>query len=240
MSKIKWWDEYEIKARYIPTFIAFVPLVHFLILLLGESFWKDLTENISWMLVIANFSLSLILMLAFVQLQCGFAKHWIEESVFGKGGERFPTTDMLLYKGGLISFERKEQLRARITLEFECVLSTKNEENNNPLNARLQAREAVSFVRAAVGKGIMTLQYNIRYGFFRNIIGGVIWGSIGSFGCAIIYGIGNKWGPMSFFIVFLVVYLTIYFLKKVVLEKFAFTYADTLYNEFLNKYKGNK
>lgn len=36
MSDIKWWDEYEIKARYIPTFLSVVPMVHFLILFLGD------------------------------------------------------------------------------------------------------------------------------------------------------------------------------------------------------------
>ena len=40
-------------------------------------------------------------------------KHWIEVSVFGKNGERFPTTDMLLFSGGIISREKKEQIRTQ-------------------------------------------------------------------------------------------------------------------------------
>jgi hypothetical protein len=111
LSEVKSWDEYEIKARYIPTLLSVIPLVHFLILFIGGAFWKELIGNIGWMLVVANLSLSLIIMLALVQVQCSFAKHFIEESIFGKGGERFPSTDMLLYDGGLISIERKELVR---------------------------------------------------------------------------------------------------------------------------------
>jgi len=234
MNKTKFWDEYEIKARFIPTFLSVAPLVHFLILFLGEAFWKELIGNIGWMLIVADLSLSLIVMLALVQVQCGFAKHWVEESVFGKGGVRFPTTDMLLYNGGLISFERKEQIRNRITEQFSVKLSSRDEEKNKPDNARLQAREAVGHVRSTVGKGAMTFQYNIRYGFFRNLFGGVIWGAVGSLGCSVIYGINNNWKIMSLFIVFFVIYLIMFFFKKMLLEKFAFTYADTLFNEFLN------
>ncbi|MFZ4438866.1 MAG: Mov34/MPN/PAD-1 family protein [Syntrophales bacterium] len=59
MSNPKSWDEYEIKARYIPCFIAAIPPVHFLIQLLGPSFWETIIRNVGWMLV-ANISLSLV------------------------------------------------------------------------------------------------------------------------------------------------------------------------------------
>ena len=239
MKKIKWWDEYEIKARYIPTFLSSIPLVQFLLLFLGKSFWSDLSGNIGWMLV-ANIGLSLIVMLALVQIQCGFAKHWIEEPVFGKGSINFPTTNMLLLNTTLISTERKEQIRNKISKLFGCTFSTIDEESNNPANARLQARDAVNSVRTAVSKGNMTLQYNIRYGFFRNFIGGVIWSGVGSLGCSIIYGIDNDWKPMILFIVLLIVHILTFVLKKPILDKFSFTYADYLFNDFLDYHKGAK
>ena len=82
MDKIKWWDEYEIRARYIPTFLAVIPIVHFAILFFGGAFWDDLIKSISWMLIISNLSLSIIVMLALVQLQCSLGKIWIEDVVF--------------------------------------------------------------------------------------------------------------------------------------------------------------
>lgn len=232
MNKIKWWDEYEIKARYIPTFLSVIPIVHLSILFLGGAFWIELVKSISWMLIITNLSLSFILMIALVQFQSSLGKIWIEESIFGKGGEQFPTTNILLYGGGIVSKERKEQLRNKISDTYGCIFSSENEEKNNPSNARLQAREAVGYVRKKVGHGIMTIQYNIRYGFFRNLIAGSIWAIIGSFGCSIMYFIEGNWKPLILFIIYTLIFLTLYIFKKTILEKLAFSYADALFNEF--------
>lgn len=238
MKKTKSWDEYEIKARYVPTFLSTIPIVHFAIIFLGRTFWSELADNISWMLVVANISLSLIVMLALVQIQSGLGKSWIEESVFGKGGVNFPTTNMLLYSGGLISKQRKEQLR-RIISEFSgSTFSTEDEEQDDPLNARLQAREAVGYVRTKVGHGVMTIKYNIRYGFFRNLIAGVGWATAGSLGCSIWYCLGSDWKPMILFIVYFLIFITLYLLKRQILEKLAFSYADALFTEFSSRIKG--
>lgn len=234
MSLPKLWDEYEVKARYIPCFISVVPLVHFLIQLLGSSFWETIAGNIGWMLV-TNLSFSLIFMLALIQLQCGIAKHWIEESVFGKGGERFPTTDMLLLNEGYLSGEFKTRIREQISKMFAVNFLSIDLEKENLVEARLIAREAVGFVRRYVGKGVMTHQYNIRYGFMRNLIGGFIWVITGSLGCIVIYGINKNWAALSFFSVIALGFLILFSLKKPILNKLAFAYADTLFNEFLNK-----
>lgn len=234
VDKIKWWDEYEIKARYIPTFLSVIPIVHFSIVFFGGAFWNELFNSISWMLVIANISLSLIVMLALVQIQCSLGKIWIEESVFGKGGKRFPTTDMLLYNGGLISRQRKEQLRCRISDISGCVFSNEEEERADPSNARFQAREAVGHVRRKVGHGVMTIQYNIRYGFFRNLIAGMPWATIGGIGCSLMYFLENRWKPMSLFLAYILIFLALYLFKRAIIERLAYSYADTLFNEYYN------
>lgn len=234
MDKIKWWDEYEIKARYIPTFLSVIPIVHFSIVFFGGAFWSELFRSISWMLVIANISVSLIVMLALVQFQCSLGKVWIEEALFGKGGERFPTTDMLLYCGGLISKQRKEQLRCRISDVSGCSFSNEEEERADPSNARLQAREAVGHVRRKVGHGIMTIQYNIRYGFFRNLIAGIPWAIIGGIGCSLMYLRENRWKPMCLFLAYTLIFFALYLFRKAILERLAYSYADTLFNEYSN------
>ncbi|HML31957.1 hypothetical protein [Sporomusa sphaeroides] len=234
---MKPWDEYEIKARYIPTFLSVVPLVQLLLLIIDKTFWLELISNISWMLI-ANVSLSFIIMLSLVQIQCSLGKGWIEESVFGKGGERFPTTNMLLYAGGLISNEGKERIRQKISNLSGCTFSSQLEEKKDPANARLQAREASGFVRALVGQGRMTIQYNIRYGFFRNLIAGIIWSSIGSIGCSVFYAINGNLKLAISFTIYFIIYLMMFIFKRTILENLAFLYADTLYNEFLYQNKG--
>ena len=237
MSLAASFDEYEIKARYIPVFISFVPLVHALILFVGDSFFGKLMSDMKWMLF-SNVSVTLIITLAFLQIQCILGKHWIEESVFGKGGENFPTTDSLLYNGNLISQERKEQIRRKISGKFGCKFTSKEEENANLQNARLQAREAVNFVRGDVGNGSKTLGYNIRYGFVRNFIAGIIWAGIGSLLCFAYYSYYEKWANATFFIMYFVIYLFVFLYKKRILNKLAYSYADSLFNDFLNMREG--
>jgi hypothetical protein len=109
MSMPRAWDEYEIKARYIPCFLAAVLPVHFGIQFFGNAFWETIAKNIGW-LVVTNFSLSLLVTLALIQFQCGIAKHWIEEGIFGKGGINFPTTTLLLFRDPFLSRNMKVAL----------------------------------------------------------------------------------------------------------------------------------
>jgi hypothetical protein len=236
--KPKVWDEYEIKARYIPTFLSIIPLTHFLITYLGEKFFEVIIENITWMLIIQDFGLSLILMLSFVQVQCFISKYWIEESIFGKGGKNFPTTEILLFSNNLISLERKKAIREKIEMNFKIKLPDSDYEVSDQNESRLRIRESISHVRKYVGKGIMTHQYNIRYGFFRNLIGGILISIAGSIGCSALYYTNQNWKLMSFFLCLTLLYLVFFIFRKKILESVAFSYADTLFNEFLNQNKG--
>ena len=121
MSNPKIWDEYEIRARYVPCFITAVPLVHFLIQLLGPTFWETIANNMGWMLV-TNIGLSLIVTLAIIQLQCGIAKHWIEESIFGQTSINFPTSTILLFNNNFLSHITKKSIREKINKDFHFTL----------------------------------------------------------------------------------------------------------------------
>lgn len=232
MKSPKSWDEYEIKARYVPCLLSVVPLVNFLVLFLGNTFWSGLIGNIRWMLV-ANISLSLVVVLALIQFQCGLAKHWLEESVFGERGNNFPSTEMLLYQGGYISNDLKNRIREKLYTLCNFSLPDKESELRDPTEARFAAREAVGQIRRIVGKGVMTHQYNIRYGFIRNLIGGFPWAIIGSIGGAMIYGIDKDWPAMSLFLAVGFFFFSLLVFRKAILRKFAFAYADNLLNEFL-------
>jgi hypothetical protein len=226
------WDEYEIKARYIPCFLAAVPLVHFLIQFLGESFWTTVASNIGW-LILTNISLSLIVMLALIQLQCGIAKYWVEESVFGKGGINFPTTNLLLFKNHVLSRGMKVTIREKIINDFNFKLMYEVQESDDAEEARRLVREAVGFIRGYVGKGVMTHQYNIRYGFMRNLIGGALWACAGSIGSGVMYGLQKNWEPMALFVGSTLAFFSILIFKKQILSKFAHQYAETLFGEYL-------
>ena len=232
MKKLKFWDEYEIKARYIPCFLAAVPPVHFLIQFLGPSFWESFANNIGWLLA-ANISLSLIVTLALIQLQCGIAKHWIEESIFGKGGINFPTTNLLLFQNHVLSRSMKVGIRERIRNDFNFKLMDEVRESDDTEEARRLAREAVGFIRGYVRKGLMTYQYNIRYGFMRNLIGGSLWACAGSIGNGVMYGLQKNWEPLALFACSTLLFSSIVIFKKRILTKFADQYAEILFSEYL-------
>ena len=231
-------DEYEIKARYIPTFICMIPLADFLFTFLGDKFFVELANSFSWLLV-GKISVSFIFMIAFMQVQCSIGKHLIEESIFGKGGINFPTTKMLLFCEGMLSEDRKRQIRDKILIDASILLSTKEEEKSNFSDAQLRAREAVNAIRNIVGKGSKTIKYNIRYGFFRNLIGGCLFVFIGSFAC-VIYYLNKDWNALIFFGVYLVFFVLFFALKRKILGSLAYSYADRLFSEYLTSNKGEK
>lgn len=239
MDGIKAWDEYEIKARYIPCFITAIFPVHFLVLFLGVSFWETIMTNIGWLMV-ANISLSLVVTLALIQLQSGIAKHWVEEGVFGKGGINFPTTDFLLFKDAYLSKRMKVAMRKKIKEDFNFELMDEDQEKADLDEARRTSREAVGLIRRFVGKGTMTHHYNIRYGFIRNLIGGALWGLAGSVGATAWYGFEKNWQALAFFSICALIFLLLILFRETILKKFACQYAETLFNEYMIQKGGDK
>jgi hypothetical protein len=141
---------------------------------------------------------------------------------------------MLLLTGGIISQEKKVLIRNGLSKSFGIVFPSKDDETTNPENSRMVARDAIAFIREKVGKGIMTHQYNIRYGFFRNLIGGVIWAIPGSAGCVVLYAINKNWTAMIFFVMAILAYLLFFIFRKSILSSIAFSYADSLLSEYLS------
>jgi hypothetical protein len=233
-------DEYEIKARYIPTFICMFPFSNFLFSFLGDKFFVEFANSSSWMFI-GDFGVSFILMIALMQIQCSIGKHLIEESVFGKGGINFVTTKMLLYSGGMLSEDRKNQIRDKILKDTGVLLSSKEEEKSDFSNAQLKAREAVNVIRNIVGKGSKTIKYNIRYGFFRNLVGGSFFVLTGSLACiiyCIIYNINKNF--LIFFGVYFLLFVFLFTMKRNILEALAYSYADRLFSEYLILNKGEE
>jgi hypothetical protein len=230
----KTWDEYEVKARYLPCLVAVIPLSHFLIGVLGNTFFNNLIADTNWFLIISNIGFPLVMVLCLIQIQVVFSKNVIESGIFGQNGIHFPTTDMLLLTGEIISQEQKVLIRNDLSKSFGIAFPSKDDEITNPDNSRMLARDTVAFIRKKVGKGIMTYQYNIRYGFFGNLIGGIIWAMPGSIGCALLYAANKNWTGMIFFVMVILAYLLFFIFRKRILSSVALSYADSLLSEYLS------
>jgi hypothetical protein len=86
----------------------------------------------------------------------------------------------------------------------------------------------------------MTHQYNIRYGFVRNLVGGAPWGFFGSVGCVIWYGSKNNLPAFSMFAIFAVFFATLVLFRETFLVKLAHQYAEVLFNEYMMARRSNK
>lgn len=225
-------DKYEIIACYVPSIISIIPLSHFIVIFFGKIFLESIVESVKYM-IIADLSVSTVLGIAVVYIQTWFSKSFVEESVFGKGGINFPTTNILLFSKGLYSKARKIELRALIKEKFNVVLPNEKKELENTEEAQMQCREIVSQIRKKVANQGMVRSYNIRYGLLRNFIGGIVW-MPGSLASAIYYGLQNEIKLMIFFGVWTIIFILIFGLKKIILERAAFNYADALFTEFLS------
>jgi len=170
--KLRMFDYYEIRARYFPTIIAALPMV-ILSAFVKQEVWLTCFQNVAWFLPIENISVSLVFITLLINVQRGIAKHLFEAHIFNSGKD-FPTTTLLLHSDQYLSQQTKNVYRQKIELEFNLRLLSKVDEATDPDEAKKTIRDAINLVRKRVGNGDKTRQYNIHYGFARNLIGGAV------------------------------------------------------------------
>lgn len=223
-------DVYEIRARYLPAFIAALPAI-ILSTFIKRDVWISLFENTRCFLIVENLSLSLIAVLFLIHVQRGIAKHLFENRIF-KAGKEFPTTTMLLLSDSFLSVEMKNKIRNKIETDFGLHLCTLGQEHENPEEAKKTIRDAVNLIRKQVKDGDKTLQYNIHYGLSRNLIAGSIFAIPVSVLNAVLFGIHN---PAGFYICLMLAgFFTLALIcNRIILIHFANAYAECLLSEFL-------
>ena len=227
---MKFFSNYELRARYIPAFIAGLPVI-ILSAFIKQGVWISIFENAQYFLVIENLSLSLISVLFIIHVQRGIAKHLFENQIF-KAGKDFPTTTMLLLTDSFLSVEMKNKIRKKVETDFGLQLCSQEQEQANLEEAKKTIRDAVNLIRKQVKDGDKTLQYNIHYGLSRNLIAGSIFAIPTSVLNAVLFGMQNKAG---FFISLIMVgffALALIFNRKI-LTHYASAYAECLLSEFL-------
>ncbi|MCD6401542.1 MAG: hypothetical protein J7L73_06380 [Anaerolineales bacterium] len=174
-GKSKWipnvFDEYTFKARYIPSIIIAIPIMVLSSLVNADEF-NELFRYADKFLIVSTVGLNAIFIIFLTHVVRTMGKYLIEYFLFCDG-LKFPTTEMLLWKTKLISKEKKANLHAKIQTDFAINLASLEGETNDEHEARLLAKDAVDQIRNQVGDGRNTKQYNIYYGLFRNLTGGL-------------------------------------------------------------------
>lgn len=171
-------DEYTFKARWVPGFAVLVPVAVFLAGLPIKGFVQDILTTF----VIRTSCLVAVMFLLEVLIR-RTSKRWIEDVLFNHELS-LPTTEFLLYGNAVLSKEMKASIREKAEAEFDIKFPTAHAERKNETLARKRIAEAVRLIRNSVGRGRRTHDYNIIYGFWRNLLGAAVIASVMATGFA--------------------------------------------------------
>lgn len=227
-------DDYDLEAVFTPAVVN--------VLILDFVFTCTLlpfAENTEWwrsaIAVVAPLAASVVLFRFAMHLFREVARTTVESILYRKDRLRFPTTSMLLYNDSSISKVMKKRIREDIKAQYNITLSTKAQENADVMEARRIAKDAVALIRKTVAdnKDAMTRRKLIRYGMFRNFLGGALFCLPLSALCwAISYYLT---GASNLAILFaMLVYLIIVFVDYFLTKSAAVDYAETLITTFDN------
>jgi hypothetical protein len=183
--------------------------------------------NISWPFP-GNVSTILILLYLFAQ-----TGRLIGKAVFEKKETEMLTTYLLLYSNRNLTASLKNKIRSKLISDFGLQLFGPSRELEDADGAKKSAAEAVALIREKVKDGRLILQYNIEYGFARNLIG-----------CACIALVFSALNTIMFWhrdnqfvtinVILFIIYLLPIVLSKVILNYLGRLYANRLIMEYIN------
>lgn len=95
--------------------------------------------------------------------------------IFKEDETKMPTTEMLLYKSKLISRYENDCIRRKVFADSGLKMMTPEEELQDEYEARKNIIAAVGVIRNVTRNDKIVEQANYRYGFCRNLLGGLVW-----------------------------------------------------------------
>ncbi len=170
-------DQYELKARVLPAILSTVlPLFLFNYFLVHQGLQQLFAALAEWQ-VVSGVTSTFIFLYFIIELNRSVSKFIFEKYLF-EDDQKLPTTQLLMFSDSNYSEDFKRRIRTKIMTEFQIRVLNEDEEKENPELARKLIVEAVSRIRNSMREDTFIKQSNIRYGYFRNLIGGSVIGSI--------------------------------------------------------------
>ena len=191
--------------------------------ILSIKFWGGITFSIAvlfiWSLTIREISI----------------KHFQEKYFTGDEARGFPTTYLMAYTNGTFSDCYKDKYRKLVLDRFDFKLLNKEEEEADPIEAKKRLNEATELVKEVIKEGRLVLDHNIRFGFFRNFVGGTI---VSMPLCVALIILGVFWvenyKSLSIILgILFCFYLVLFILRKPILVSNGEAYAKKLLAEFI-------
>lgn len=225
-------DTYGIYARVFPAILCLLPLIINWYYLSQVSEVKAIGEYLLSINFLKEISISIVFLYLFTQI-IRITSKIFEELYFTKANG-FPTTYLLTFSDKTFSSEFKIKIHNKIKNTFDLELLNEENESIDPEEANRRITEAVNLVRITIGDGVLVLKHNIWYGFFRNLVGGSIYGILFS-SIGIIISLTSILNTILFNISIILIgfYIFILFFNKIILIQNAEAYAKQLISEFI-------
>lgn len=225
--------KYEKQARYYPVLVTMLPLC-FACSYVGVYYcgneWNELQKILAVFLGFVPLTLLTSVVVWFLKdLFRWTSKLLVQSIIFGGDGTSFPTTTMLLNSSRDLSEQHKRQIAKKVDQRFQIKLLTREEEQNNPKEARRTIRDAVDRMRQVTRDNRDLLACNIEYGKARNALGGCLYALV------ILSGLWYYFRPDSLLLILLgleVLQSVAWFVSLIARAK---EYARTLFVAFLNQ-----
>ncbi|WP_028910697.1 hypothetical protein [Prevotella sp. AGR2160] len=160
------------------------------------------------------------------------SKQLFQFKLFKEDETKMPTTEMLLYKNKMLSRQRIKQLSEKLKIEYNVSLPTEEEQENDEEESRRRIVDAVGLMRAATRGDNILVQANYRYGFRRNMLGGLVWAMLVQI--VLLLFILYKSVNVSPCLVGILLTIGLFLIGWSSLKPAARNYARTLFNSFLS------
>lgn len=227
--------EYEKKARLYPTLLsAAVPGI-----LVLWCVWTIVPQYFTAIPFIYRV-LSMIGCAGIFIAACSFfgrevcrrmSKCLFQSWLFKEDETEMPTTDLLIYEKSIFSTQQIDNIRNKICTDFTISIPPKDQQVES-VELRKTITDAVRQIREKTRANAILLDYNIRYGFCRNLLGGLSIGILFTF--ALIVTVFFNIIPLSIAPVIwaLILQLTLLGGAFFQLKGIAKEYAKQLYNVY--------
>lgn len=155
-------DEYTLKARFLPAIIACIPL---LALIASYFDWNKF--------LLANVIVGVLIGFLLIFLLSGFARYMgkkVEKKLLASW-KVLPSTQLLRHSDNFLEVVKKNKVHQLLTQKSPFTMPSQQEEAADPKKADSIYNEAMTWLRGKTRDEKILLSENITYGFMRNSLG---------------------------------------------------------------------
>lgn len=227
MKTPKYLDEYDFRARFVPSVIVTLPIISAIIALFPEA--RQLYS------LLIGPVLEVVLVLVLVRVARDEGKK-IEPQLI-KQWDGLPTTRYLRHRNGELESPTRERYRATLAGLTRLSFPSAEDEARDPLAADAIYASAITALRERRrGKPYrLVFNENCNYGMMRNLLGLRPIGMIVTLGCALAVALGlllpstsHEWAIFSLIVCALVLAILVRFTTEAALKRTAEAYAVAL------------